>query len=99
MGRFAAAAVLSIAVLASSIAGCSLPALAPGTQACVGLPVAKCQALISEFQNGRALTATAFSIRCVSASCTEQKGEAEVTITWSDGTTETAHTLWDVVGG
>jgi len=71
--------------------------LAPGTQECIGVPIAKCQALLEDFRRGRPIKPTAFSIRCTLARCTEAQGSVDIVITWSDGSADTAGSSWQEI--
>lgn len=102
LGRGAAIALL-LAACAPAIAACGFapgppPLLAPGTQECIGMPLTKCQELLVQYSKGHAGPRTAFQVKCTVAPCTQQKGEAEVTIIWADGITTVGETSWGLGG-
>ena len=95
-------------LLAVALGGCGFltgqpePPLPLGTKDCIGLADALCLDVIDTIRTGRnggRLEAVAWRVRCTTT-CHANKGEVEVTITWSDGSTGTSGVGWDheVVG-
>ena len=90
-------------LLAVVLAGCGFLAgqpvapLPPGTKDCIGLADALCLDVIDTIRkggNGGRLEAVAWRVRCTTV-CHVNKGEVEVTITWSDGSTSTSGVGWE----
>jgi hypothetical protein len=78
-------------------AGSAAP-LPPGTNDCIGLERAQCMQLLDSYEgqgNARArnLTPVAWRVRCTTI-CDQSRGDVEMTVTWSDGTTDTASMGW-----
>jgi hypothetical protein len=97
----------SVTLAVGLIGGCvglvpppALPAVAPGTRACVGLPQATCQQVFQDADaraRERGTTIVGVVIRCTSV-CTEASGEAEQTVTFGDGTREQGGFGWQSAG-
>ena len=87
-----------VLLVAAAAAGCDMfaPALPAGMKACINVPQAICDDILSGRVNDRAPVAlTAYRITCTSASCTEKGGgQAEAQLTWADGKSETFTSGW-----
>ena len=72
-----------------------------GLRECIGVEPEECAELVDSVANHPHRTAdpVAWRVRCTSV-CDQLKGDAEVTISWSDGTTTKTGTTWvaDVPG-
>jgi hypothetical protein len=80
------------------LAGCSFmrPPVAPGAQACVGVPQEVCQEVIQGRINNRApVKLSGYQVVCKSATCTVDSGQVEVDLRWEDGQTETFSYTWN----
>jgi hypothetical protein len=70
------------------------PALPPGTQECIGMEPAVCALVLGDMAGDHpGFRPVAWSIRCVTT-CTANEGDVEMTVTWSDGSTEVAGKAW-----
>ncbi|MET1232044.1 MAG: hypothetical protein ABWY52_04240 [Candidatus Limnocylindrales bacterium] len=88
-----------LAMVGWAVAGCvgvMSPAVAPGTRACVGLPQATCEQIFRDADaeaRARGKVVVGIAIRCTSV-CTDASGEAERSVTYSDGTSEQGGFGW-----
>jgi hypothetical protein len=86
-------------LLALLLSGCGvfsaqqLPPLPPGTRDCIGLAEAQCQQVLDSVRTNRNVQPAAWRIRCTKV-CDANHGDVEVTITWSDGTTDISGMGW-----
>jgi len=72
------------------------PALAPGTRACIGLPSARCEDVFSQAEEDarqRGTVVVGIVVQCKGL-CTAAGGEAEVSISYGDGSSERSGFGW-----
>ena len=67
--------------------------LPPGTQECIGLDQGQCAQVLRSIAGNPNARPVAWRIRCTSV-CDRESGDVEMTITWSDGRTETSGMGW-----
>jgi hypothetical protein len=72
------------------------PAPAP-VPTCEGLPADMCQRMaLSTWEDQRPSAAVVgIDVSCAVASCTEEKGEVEITVTFADGSTSSGNQGWE----
>lgn len=90
--------LLSLILSGCGVFGMQAPMVPPG-QSCQGLAVDLCQAELANAQANRpGQRIVAFHMRCTVPVCDARTGEAEVSIGWADGTSETYGTGWSGAG-
>jgi hypothetical protein len=89
-------------MIASVAASACVPsrdaAVAPGTRDCIGLPPSQCEDVFrqaDETARQRGTTVLGIVARCV-GTCSPASGEAELAVTYGDGTTERSGFGWQV---
>jgi hypothetical protein len=82
-------------IVSSCVAAPPAPkTLEPGTEACLGLSEAICQAVVQAISAGRGSAVDAYWISCDVPSCTTASGSLNVVVRWPDGTTDTSGFGW-----
>ena len=98
--RLSSAGWLFALVIAGATAGCELlevkpPPPAVGAKDCIGVPEATCREILGGRINNRAPVAlVGYRITCKVASCTADAGEAEASLLWADGQSESYAYTW-----
>jgi hypothetical protein len=93
-------AVLLGWLVAGYVAGCQLlevpPAPpAPGARECIDVPEPTCMEILEGRINNRApIVLAGYRVTCKAATCTADQGEAEASLLWADGMTETFAYTW-----
>ena len=87
-------------VIAGATGGCQLLEVPPpppafGSKDCIGVPEATCQELLQGRISSRApVVLVGYRVTCKVASCTADAGEAQASLLWADGTSETFASTW-----
>ena len=78
---------------ACGVFGSGQAPLPPGTQDCIGLEQGQCAQVIRGIAGNPNAKPVAWRVRCTSV-CDRERGDVEMTVTWSDGDTETFGMSW-----